>query len=918
MASQLHYGKQLNSIPESREVIGIDLGTRNSCVSLWRDKKLEVIPDFYGKSTLPSVVSFYGSATLVGHDALQMINLRPEQTIYDVKRIIGRKFDETNAQALEQVKQLITYDIVPEDQTQNVLIKISSPDGNTDNFTKTFTPEEICAHILREAKKQASTYLKENVTKAVITIPAHFSNSQKQATLDAAKIAGLEVLRMINEPTAAAIAYGLGGKYKEKGGNILIYDLGAGTLDVSLVHIDDGDFRVLAYAGNSHLGGEDIDYVLMTKIINEYKKQHNLKNIELSKLSLHKFKLLVEEAKKRLSYTDVTTIHMDDFHNGQKLSHRLTTKFLEEACNDLFIMCMKPLQDVFISAGLTINDVDDVILVGGSTRIPKIQEHIKNFFTKSKISKLNCDLNPDEVVSMGAAIYGYILVHDEDPFSDELVLLDVTPLSLGVETLNKKMTALIPRNTVIPTSVTKTFSTDTDYQDTVAIKIFEGERKLTRDNYHLGTFILSGFEKALRGIPIINITFDIDSNGILEVSAVEKKSSSKNSIRINSAANAKGRLSQSDIKKIISEAKQHELEDSILSGKIGYAYHIETTCEAILINLKKSNTESFSAKNKKQIRTEIKKIKKWIVEQKISIADADFDELKKAHETLNRDYAPLVALTHDSANKFKGMTEVGKGTEQAEIYGDDENLEQTKYQSYVPTTSYEQEEIKTIKKVIVDLCHEIIQIVKNPCCKFTDEDIRTLVDCAEVSILWTYASVSNTLSDFVAKHTSINEVTTAIISKYDDKKIFSSDDSVTAKEELRIECYTLQNVLGNNFININRLHFTNIKKLIDDAIEWIEENPSASPEDCMTRLSNIRTACNTAQQSMITPTVDPIEDPDDSDSETEMTPAIESNRIIDDTEAIIANLPKKPTRTRNEKIIIEVPVSVSGGIRYKQ
>jgi molecular chaperone DnaK (HSP70) len=896
----------ISSIKNSREVIGIDLGTRNSCVSIWRDKKLEVIPDSYGKSTLPSVVSFYGSSILVGHDALQLINLRPEQTIYDVKRIIGRKFDETNAQALEQVKQLVSYDIVPDDQTQNVLIKVD---------TKLITAEEICAHILREAKRQASTYLKESVTQAIITIPAHFSNQQKQATLDAAKIAGLEVLRMINEPTAAAIAYGLGSKYREIAGNILIYDLGAGTLDVSLVHIDNGDFRVLAYAGNSHLGGEDIDYVLMTKIINDCKRRYSASdNFELSKLTIHKLKVLVEEAKKRLSYTDVTTIHMDNFYNGNQLSYTLNTKFLEEACNDLFIMCMKPLQDVFDSAGLTIADVDDVILVGGSTRIPKIREHIKTFFNGSKIKKLNCDLNPDEVVSMGAAIYGYILSHDEDPFSDELVLLDVTPLSLGVETLNKKMTTLIPRNTVIPTSITKTFSTDTDYQDTVAIKIFEGERKLTRDNYHLGTFVLSGFDRALRGVPVILITFEVDSNGILEVSAVEKKSQNKNSIRINSAANAKGRLSSADIKKLVAEAKQHELEDAILSGKIGYIYHIETACEAILINLKTSSMETLP--RKKKIKTEIKKIQQWILQQKQSVADADFDELKRTHETINRDYAPLVAILSDSANKFKGLISNGNDKSQAaDIYGDDENLEQTNYQSYIPTTSYEQEEIKVIKKIIVDLCHEIIQIVKNPCCKFSNEDVRVLVDCAEVSILWTYASVSNTLSDFMAKHTAINETTRAILSKYDDHCLFSSDNSVTAKAELQIECLTLRNVLENNFININKSHFIAIKQLIDDAIGWIESNPESSSEDCFKRLSDIRLACNEAQKSLTTAQISTTEVESDSDSETEMSPAVESNRIVDDTETMIANLPKKPSRARKGALTIEIPMD--GGIRYK-
>lgn len=595
-------------------VIGIDLGTRFSCVSVWRNKRFEIISDQFGNRTIPSVVSFFKSAKLVGYNALSMKEVRPANTIYDVKRIIGRRMDDP---VIEKIQQLISYKIV-DDQSEhhNVLIQLDNKDISL-THKKNYRPEEICAHILLEIKKMATTYLRQEVTRAVITVPAYFNDAQRQATLDAAKIAGLEVLKMINEPTAAALAYGMGKKKWLKNtncdnmvnncnsqGNVIIYDLGAGTLDVSLMNISNGVFRTLAIVGNTHLGGEDIDYIIMNHAIIEFKKQNKIRELKLSKLAKLKLKNSVENAKKILSTTDKAVICVDDFYNGKKLYQIITRNFFEMICNELFIMCMKPLKDVLDSADMSREDIDEVILVGGSTRIPKIQKLILDFFKDTNIKRLTCSLNPDEVVSAGASIYGYILTHQEDPFSENLVLLDITPLSLGVETLQKQMTVIIPRNTVIPTKKIKIFSTDTDDQDSVSIKIFEGERKLTKHNFHVGTFDLSGFEKGPRGYPTIKITFSVDINGILQVTAHEKKSDVQNSINITSTWGAKGRLSKNEIDNIILDAEKNDQTDTIYSLKIGMIHNIKTICNSILINLK---DDSFSLTNadKKKMRTHI-------------------------------------------------------------------------------------------------------------------------------------------------------------------------------------------------------------------------------------------------------------------------------------------------------------------------
>ncbi|AYV85832.1 MAG: heat shock protein 70-like protein, partial [Satyrvirus sp.] len=644
-------------------IIGIDLGTQFSCVSVWRNKRFEIISDQFGNRTIPSVVAFYRSAKLVGYNALALKDVSPGSTIYDVKRIIGKRIDDPN---MENIKKLISYKIIDdESEHHNILVQLDQKGKNI------YKPEEICAYILIEIRKMASNYLNVDVTKAIITVPVYFNDAQRQATLDSAKIAGLEVLRIINEPTAAALAYGLGSKtfIKNKGGNVIVYDFGAGTLDISLMNINNGIFKTLAVGGCSHLGGHDIDYLVMDYVLSEFKKQNKIKELKISKLTQIKLKNSVENAKKILSTSEKAIVCVDDFFNGKKLYHVVTRNIFEIICNEIFIMCIRHLKDIFEDTGLAPSDINEVILVGGSTRIPKLQKLILDFFKGTNVKYLTMSLNPDEVVSAGASIYGYIMTHNEDPFSKNVVLLDITPLSLGVETLQKQMTVVIPRNTIIPTKKTKIFSTDTDYQDSVAIKIFEGERKLTKNNFHVGTFELCGFEKGPKGYPTIKITFHIDINGILQVTAHEKRSDVQNSIKITSTWGAKGRLSKSEIDNIILEAEKNEQIDTIYSLKIGLVHKINSICDSILINLKDDAYKLTNA-DKKKIRKDIKNNLKWLKENSKDFHNIDVEELEKRNQRLSKTYCPLIAQVNKNNDKF---TDTGISLNAAEVYGDDED-----------------------------------------------------------------------------------------------------------------------------------------------------------------------------------------------------------------------------------------------------
>src|SRR5476649_2606150 len=534
------------------KVIGIDLGTTNSCVAVMDGKTAKVIENAEGMRTTPSIVAFSDDGErLVGQPAKRQAVTNPERTFFAVKRLVGRRYDDP---MVEKDKKLVPYKIV----------KASNGDAWVEADGKTYSPSQVSAFILQKMKETAEAHLGQKVDQAVITVPAYFNDAQRQATKDAGKIAGLEVLRIINEPTAAALAYGLD---KSKTGTIAVYDLGGGTFDISILEIGDGVFEVKSTNGDTFLGGEDFDMRLVNYLADEFQKEQGI-DLRRDKLALQRLKESAEKAKIELSSTTQTEVNLPfitaDASGPKHLTMKLTRAKFEELVDDLIQRTVEPCRKALKDAGLSAGQVDEVVLVGGMTRMPKVQEIVKQFFGKEP----HKGVNPDEVVAIGAAIQAGVLQGDVK----DVLLLDVTPLSLGIETLGGEFTRLIERNTTIPTKKSQVFSTAEDGQTAVTIRVFQGEREMAADNKILGQFDLVGLPPAPRGVPQVEVTFDIDANGIVNVSAKDKGTGKEQQIRIQ----ALGCLGAANIEKMVKDAEAHAEDDKKRKAEVEAKNHAES------------------------------------------------------------------------------------------------------------------------------------------------------------------------------------------------------------------------------------------------------------------------------------------------------------------------------------------------------